>query len=735
MIEEVLNFHVNLSKKYYPLIIVLAFIVAGFALSEAKETKISTNYHGFFFEDTPGLKETKLFESDFVGTREAQILIEVDRDYVDDVLEEGVLEMTGDVVDMVSTVPGVFSVSSVLDLGETRGEILSSPLEAQQKFLDKELRYSLVKVKIDSTEMPKNKVLVESLRSAVGKVEQLKGAQVTVAGAVSSQYMWNEAIRNGLASSVVVSAIMITLMLLIVFRSPTTALVIMIPVGIAVLTAFGLMHRINIPINFLTALFGSITLGIGVDNSVHIIHRYYEEQRNGNKNALNVAFTKMGRNTVFTSITTMAAFSSMLFSGFRMVAEYGIMSFIAISFALFSVLFFLPSFLLLETRIGRKEIDFSWINNVLGTKEILRRTVTRSTSYAVEKPFLVVLIILLALFPMVYGISIIRPQSDMDMWMPRNEPATRANDIISDEFWDTDFTVVLVSADDVREKTVIEAMDDITRELRGLPYARKVSSITDYITLAGYEKRDINAISPEIQRQFLTPDFTEAIIILETDTDIDAGMVNEVDDLIEYASGPSNAEIRQVGASMMLSQIEATMKKGQTTTTLASLIFVTFFLFIALRGLSGILLGLTPILMAILFALGTMGLVGIPSTPLTILLATIMLGLGIDYSIHFLARYREELGRGKTSRDAVLTSSETVGESIAITSITTMFGFLSLTTMTLIPVKEFGIITAIGLFYAAVFVPVLISTGITIRDKLYLKIWPAAGSDMPQNSP
>jgi hypothetical protein len=141
-------------------------------------------------------------------------------------------------------------------------------------------------------------------------------------------------------------------------------------------------------------------------------------------------------------------------------------------------------------------------------------------------------------------------------------------------------------------------------------------------------------------------------------------------------------------------------------------------LFFALRGLTGIILGLSPVLLAILFAMGTMGLLQIPSTPLTIMLATLLLGLGIDYSIHFIARYREEREKGEKLEDALHITSSTVGESIALTSITTTFGFLSLMTMTLIPVQDFGKIAAVGLVFSAIFMPVIISVGLLFHERV-----------------
>lgn len=128
-------------------------------------------------------------------------------------------------------------------------------------------------------------------------------------------------------------------------------------------------------------MFGAVTRGLGVDYSIHLVQRYHEELERGNENALNIAVAKIGRNTIFTSITTMAAFSSVAVSGLRMVAEYGLMSLIAISFYALSVLLFLPSFLILESKIGRKTLDLSKISIAPGLRGFLPILMTRLSDF------------------------------------------------------------------------------------------------------------------------------------------------------------------------------------------------------------------------------------------------------------------------------------------------------------------------------------------------------------------
>ncbi len=722
MIEEALSLYADFSKKLYPVIIVLSLVLAVASLNEASKTEISTDVLGFFYQDTPGMKEARIIDSDFTGVDSATILIEADRILIRDVLGDDVLEMTAEIVDVVSTVPGVFQVTSVLDLGSSREEILKSPGEELKEFISRDMEYSIVDIKLDSAEIPDRVRLVTELQKTVGRVEKAKGTEVTVAGAITGYYAWEQAVRSGFSRSIIASAVTIAIVLFFVFRSPITAGFIMIPVLVAVLAAFGAMHFINVPLNFLTVMFGAVSLGLGVDYSIHLVQRYHEELDIGNELALNTAVAKIGRNTVFTSLTTMAAFSSMALAGLRMVAEYGLMSFIAISFSALSVILFLPSYLILESKIGRRRIDLNRITNALGLRGVLPSFMTKLSDFSIKKPVAILVFTTLALFPVFYGMSQIESMTDEDSWLPQDMPAVKANNLMQDEFGGYDYAGILFLADDVRSPDVMEVMIELHEEVAKVPKVVEVTSLAGMLNPMPSDKetleQQIGAISLDLRKQFVTKDYTESIMYIKVDGEVDEETVRQIEEVLESVDIPGDAVITQAGISYLMSRIDSIMAQDQMVTTIASLILVTIMLYLALRGFSNIILGLAPVLLAILFAMGIMGLLEIPSTPLTVMLATLVLGLGIDYSIHFIARYKEERAKGLTLEEAIRATSVTVGESIAITSITTTFGFLSLMTMTLVPVQDFGKIAAVGLVLCMILVPMIISVGLLFQERV-----------------
>ena len=217
MIQRILNRWAEISKRYYMVIIIIGLVIASMSFISAKETEIDTNYLGFFYPETNYMDEIRFIQSEFPGTETAQILIGVDRITAKTVLEDDILIMTEELVDAVTDVAGVKSVTSVLDLGRTKEEILSKPLEVRKQYLNDELRYSLISVDLDATEVPERTVLVETFQKTIAKVNRVGGSTVILTGGIAWGYAWDNAIRYGFSKSLLVGFIAIITLLFLFF--------------------------------------------------------------------------------------------------------------------------------------------------------------------------------------------------------------------------------------------------------------------------------------------------------------------------------------------------------------------------------------------------------------------------------------------------------------------------------------------------------------------------------------
>lgn len=134
----------------------------------------------------------------------------------------------------------------------------------------------------------------------------------------------------------------------------------------------------------------------------------------------------------------------------------------------------------------------------------------------------------------------------------------------------------------------------------------------------------------------------------------------------------------------------------------ASILLVILFLWIAFRTAWGVLVPLVVVLLSVIWSLGVMGLFNKPIDVMTVLLPTIMFVVGMSDVIHIMSRYITEIGQGATKIQALRVTIREVGMATLLTSLTTSVGFLTLLTTSIVPIQEFGVYTAIGIFLAFV---------------------------------
>jgi hypothetical protein len=131
-----------------------------------------------------------------------------------------------------------------------------------------------------------------------------------------------------------------------------------------------------------------------------------------------------------------------------------------------------------------------------------------------------------------------------------------------------------------------------------------------------------------------------------------------------------------------------------------------------LHSFTGALIGLVPIVFTLFVVFGLMGFTGIPLDIATVLTGGITIGVGIDYSIHFVNRFREEFKKDKTELEALDKTLETTGKAILINVMAIMLGFLVLVFGNLVPLQRGGILMAISMissgFAAIILLPAII---------------------------
>jgi len=189
---------------------------------------------------------------------------------------------------------------------------------------------------------------------------------------------------------------------------------------------------------------------------------------------------------------------------------------------------------------------------------------------------------------------------------------------------------------------------------------------------------------------------------LTGDQDRTAAMVDDIEGLWFG----DRDQITTTSAEVTSLEVTGAMTDGQTTsiaiTIIAALIvLMIFFWATEFKPMLGVI-AVAPILLVLLWVLGTMALTGIPYNVVTALITALSIGIGVDYTIHIIHRFTEELDHGKSLLDATTTTLATTGSALIGSAITTALAFAVLLFSPLVPFQQFGLVTGITILFALI---------------------------------
>jgi predicted RND superfamily exporter protein len=170
--------------------------------------------------------------------------------------------------------------------------------------------------------------------------------------------------------------------------------------------------------------------------------------------------------------------------------------------------------------------------------------------------------------------------------------------------------------------------------------------------------------------------------------------------------------VQQSGMLKVMKKMNDEMLASQIQSLLLALIFVLILMSIQFKSIKMGIVVTSPILLTVLINFAVMGYLDVPLDNATMMIASIAIGIGIDYSIHFSSRFKEELKGGKTELKALAKTLETTGQAIIINALTVALGFIILMGSNMLPMQRFGWLIALTMGVSAwaslTFLPALI---------------------------
>ncbi len=512
-------------------------------------------------------------------------------------------------------------------------------------------------------------------------------------------------------STVIITALLVFFVLLWYFKSLRLALIGVISPLASLAALAGIMVFLNIDITLTLAAVGVIVIGLGADYSIHLITTYTRHLRSGRKpkKAILDSLDELELALTASFLTTVAGFLALMLGVSPSSQAQGQVLAIAITMIFIVTMLMLPLMLYVfvqnPPKGGRQSIGF--IDGVF----------KKLASVQTHHPGKVLGVIGLITIIMLFGAMQVGFSTSNSNWIPDDDPVALSFRETAYAFGETEsLTIVLESTRrDLREPQTVYDAQLLETKLLGIPGVVRVNSA---FTDMPINDARIQELAIERQAAFNT-DFTlTTITVVSEGTLVDeagnSAFLREVQDIV-LDTPIHNTQTSLFGDIVRFSELGDSLQQDAAITTVVGLVLVFLVASLLYASFAVGIVALAPIIIAVIWAVGLKGFFGIPFTSLSTGIISLVLGIGVDFSIHLVNSINNAKKKTKNIEKAIEQALNTTGGAILLSSITTFFGFLALTFATLLGTQRLGWSLAFSIL--AVFLVTILFVPAVIRLK------------------
>jgi len=560
----------------------------------------------------------------------------------------------------------------------------------------------------------KNLEVTDKVRATISKI---KGpGKVTLGGMPVVKQNISRDVPKDMMVFMPIGLLIMFFILLLSFKQLRGILLPFSVVIMSIVVSMGMVPLLGWKMTTVTIILPVILIAISNGYGIHIISRYQLDNMvsEGKKTSIELSkdvFKELAIPVVLTGITTIAGMLCLMTHTIVPAAQLGILSSVGILFALLASIFFIPAVLsLLKTP---KPI-------IVKKKRSLSEKWLRATSMFVAKhPGKLLVFTAIISVVMLFGIPSILVDSNLTGYYPDGHPVKMSAQLINDKFGGSQIVSVNVKGN-IKDPVVLRKIEKLETQLSKNPNVGNTLSIAKLVKLItkgaykpdekGYNKipETQNAVGffmdkysemgdPEELKKLVNKDFTEAQIIAQIKSESSEVIKSVYLDTKKLIEGES-IFTKITGSAVIFKDLIDEVISGQIISLLLSFIVVTLLVMLLFKSfMAGFIAGL-PLGVALILMFGMMGFTGVTLDIATAMISSIVIGVGVDYTIHFLWRYRIEMEKHDDPEVAVEHTLFTAGRGIIYNAVSVMVGFVVLLLSSFMPIRFFGalIVLSIG---------------------------------------
>ena len=556
--------------------------------------------------------------------------------------------------------------------------------------------------------------IINVLEDKVAAFEKAYNIDVRVSGMPYIRTLNAQNIVDEIGVFIGAALLVTSLIFFFFFRSFRATIISLLTVCVGVMWTFGIIGLLKYEITVLTALIPPLIIVIGIPNCIFLINKYqHEVKAHGNKaKSLQRVITKIGNATLMTNVTTASGFGTFMLTQSTLLKEFGTVASLSILGIFILCLLVVPIIYTFSPYPKERHLEHlnkRWIGSFVSWMELM----VKERKIAIYSTALILLVV------SIIGIYQIKISGSLIEDMPKNKEFFQ--DI---RFFENEFNGIMpleIVIDTKRKRgamklSTLKRMDELEELIIETPELSKPISV---VGLAKYSKQAYYNGNP---KYYQLPTSQENSFILSyaknssTDTNL---LKNFVDSTGQYAR--ITTFMKDIGTDKMerieedlQNKIDKVFPKEQYNVTMTgkallfqkgtkylvknlaislslAILLISLFMAYLFRSFRMIVVSLIPNIIPLIITAGLMGYLGVPIKPSTILVFSIAFGISVDDTIHFLAKYRQELQANHWKiRKSVYAALRETGVSMFYTSIVLFFGFSVFT------ISSFGGTVALG---------------------------------------
>ena len=550
--------------------------------------------------------------------------------------------------------------------------------------------------------------------------------------------------------------IFIVITLWLIFKKIKWVVIPLLGCAFSVGAMIGMVGLLGWKVTVISSNFIAIMLILNMAMNIHITVRFLQIKKEFEgidiKDAVYEASTKMFMPILYTVLTTICAFLSLIFSGIKPIIDFGWMMTLGLTISTIITLTLIPALL----------NEFSNSEDSIDQHEEKSKITSALSNFSKGNTSLIFGTTLIIIFLSIIGIFKLEVENSFINYFDKKTEIYKGMKKIDDQLGGTtplDIILKFPVKEEKKEKDdefsewdkdtkdkdetykywfTRDKIDKILKVhdyLESLPEIGKVISFGSIIRVAedliGNKLETLETgilyskFPEEIKKEIISP----YISIKDNEARISVRIKDSLEDLrrnelikkinseLKTKVGLDEEEYKLSGVLILFNNLLQSLFKSQILSLGVTMIGILLMFLVLFRNLTLSLIGVVPNFIAAFFILGIIGLFGIPLDMMTITIASITIGIAVDNSIHYIYRFKEEFEKIKNYNDTVSKCHNTIGISILNTTVTIIFGFSILFLSNFIPTIYFGVLTGVAMLLALISV-------LTLLPKLILVLKP-----------